>query len=278
MGGFFLTLTFSPLFMVRREYSLSEIQSSQSACADYLSEIPTNITVRDAISKAHNLCPELAKFVKENSVKFNGLSSRDKGSMGKIVEFFLFGQLPDSLPVPDLAWDADIKATHFKTNKQGHYNAKERLTITNCGDRNDYSTFNDIVNSPDVRSCKYYPKIRRGVLFVFEFRGGKYNDFEENMSKKMLCCFVYDLEDMPQAVTEQIDTDFNHIKGTIRNGKITQSGQIFLHTAPHGSGHGSGTRAFAFTNKFVTKLVSVYTEKPISQKGRSWFIDEKYFS
>jgi len=264
--------------MIDGPYRLSEIQSNQSVCSEYLSQIPTNISVSEAISAAHHLCPELARFTEDNLVKFSGLSSRDKGSMGKIVEFFLFGQLPDSLPVPDLSWGADIKATHFKTNKQGHYNAKERLTITNCGDRNDYSTFNALVTASDVRSCKYYPKIRRGVLFVFEFRGGKYNDFQENMSKKMLCSFVYDLENMPQEVTAQIDTDFNHIKGTIREGKITQSGQIFLHTAPHGAGHGSGHRALAFTNKFVTKIVSIYTGKPITVKGRSWFIDKKYFS
>ena len=169
---------------------------------------------------------------------------------------------------------ADIKATHFRTNKQGHYGAKERLTITNCGDRNDYSTFHPIISSEDVRSYKDYSKIRRGVLFVIEHRKGIYNDFEENMSKKILCSFVYDLEDMNQEISSQIDRDFEHIKGTILAGKITQAGQIFLHTAPHGAGHGSGTRAFAFTNKFVTKLVSIYTGKPITVKGRSWFIEK----
>ena len=60
------------------------------------------------------------------------------------------------------------------------------------------------------------------------------DDFEENMSKKILCSFVYDLEDMNQEISSQIDRDFEHIKGTILAGKITQAGQIFLHTAPHG--------------------------------------------
>ena len=259
-------------------FRLDEIQSNQSKCAEYLSNIPTNVSVRDAISEANSLCPELAIFTRENLDKFSGLRARDKGSMGKIAEFFLFGQLPNSFPVPDLAWGADIKATHFKTNKQGHYNAKERLTITNCGDRNDYSTFQPIISSKDVRSYKDYLKIRRGVLFVFEHRKGKYNDFQENMSKKLLCCFAYDLEDMDQETSSQIDADFEHIKGTILGGRITQAGQIFLHTAPHGAGHGSGTRAFAFTNKFVTKLVSIYTGKPITVKGRSWFIEKWHFN
>ncbi len=259
-------------------FSLSEIQSSQSRCAEFLSLIPNNVSVSEAITAAHNLCPELAFFTKENLGKFSGLSARDKGSMGKIAEFFFFGQLPNSLPVPDLSWGADIKATHFKTNKQGHYNAKERLTITNCGDRNDYSTFHPIISSTDLKSYKDYPKIRRGVLFVFEHRRGKYNDFQENMNKSLLSCFAYDLEEMEIGISNQIDADFEHIKGTIRDGRITQAGQIFLHTAPHGAGHGSGTRAFAFTNKFVTKLVSIYTGKPVTVKGRSWYIDKIHFN
>lgn len=263
---------------MNKKYRLQDIQSNQAICGEYLSRIPTNVSVKDAISTANSLCPELAIFTSKNQHKFSGLRARDRGSMGKIVEFYFFGQLPNSNPGPDLAWGADIKATHFKTNKQGHYGAKERLTITNCGDRNDYSTFHPIISSEDVRSYKDYSKIRRGVLFVIEHRKGIYNDFEENMSKKILCSFVYDLEDMNQEISSQIDRDFEHIKGTILAGKITQAGQIFLHTAPHGAGHGSGTRAFAFTNKFVTKLVSIYTGKPITVKGRSWFIEKWHFN
>jgi hypothetical protein len=258
-------------------YRLADIQGNQSVCAEYLYRIPNNVSVREAITAAHRLCPELARYNEKNLTKFSGLRSRDKGSMGKIAEFFFFGQLPDSLPAPDLSWGADIKATHFKTNKQGHYNAKERLTITNCGDRNDYTTFDALMSAPDVRSCKYYLKLRRGVLFVFEHRGGKYNDLNENMSKRLLCCLAYDLEGMPDEITTQIDADFEHIQSTIRAGAITQAGQIYLHTAPHGAGHGSGHRALAFTNKFVTKIVSFYTGKPITVKGRSWFIDKKHF-
>lgn len=258
-------------------FNLRDIQSNEAVCRKYLSLIPTGRPFIDAIRIAHDLCPELRTFSYRNQDKFNGLGARDKGSMGKMVEFYLFGQMPDTDPSPDLSWGADIKGTHFKTNKQGHYNAKERLTITNCGDRNDYSTFEALMSAPDVRSCKYYPKIRRGVICVFEHRGGKYNDLDENLTKTLLCCFAYDLEEMPEEITTQIDADFKHIQSTIRAGAITQAGQIFLHTAPHGSGHGSGTRALAFNNKFVTKLVSIYAGKPITVKGRSWFIEKRHF-
>ena len=258
-------------------FQLYQIQNNESVCSDYLKQLPIGLSFRDTVGVAFKICPELQDFCNSNYKIFNGLGSRDKGSVGKMVEFFIFGQLPDTDPNPDLSWGADIKATHFKTNKQGHYNAKERLTITNCGDRNDYSTFHPIISATDVSSYKDYPKIRRGVLFVFEHRKGKYNDLEENMNKKLLCCFVYDLKQLSKEVSNQIDDDFEHIKGTIRAGRITQAGQIYLHTAPHGAGHGSGTRAFAFTNKFVTKLVSIYSGKPITTKGRSWFIEKHHF-
>jgi hypothetical protein len=261
---------------VPRTFKLKNIQSDEAICKDYIDLIPTGLPFIDAIRVAHDLCPELRTFCYGNQDKFNGLGARDKGSMGKMVEFYLFGQMPDTDPNPDLSWGADIKGTHFKILKRG-YNAKERLTITNCGDRNDYSTFEALVSTPDVRSCKYYPKIRRAVLCVFEHRGGKYDGLDENLSKKLLCCFAYDLEEMPEEITAQIDADFNHIQSTIRAGAITQAGQVFLHTAPHGSGHGSGTRALGFKNKFVTKLVSIYSGKPITVKGSSWFIEKRHF-
>jgi len=264
--------------MVSSEFfQLYHIQNNESICRDYLKQLPIGLSFIDTVEVAFRLCPELREFCNSNLTIFNGLGSRDKGSVGKMVEFFIFGQLPDTDPNPDLSWGADIKATHFKTNKQGHYNAKERLTLTNCGDRNDYSTFHPIISATDVNSYKDYPKIRRSVLFVFEHRKGIYNALQENMNKKLLCCFAYDLEELDEEISNQIDTDFEHIKETIRAGAITQKGQIFLHTAPHGSGHGSGTRAFAFKDKFVTKLVSIYTGKPITVKGRSWFIEKHHF-
>jgi len=258
-------------------FALKNIQTNEEICKNYLQALPTNKSFKEVIECAHQLCSELKNYCEENEATFNGIGDKDKGTVGKLVEFYIFGQLPDTNPNPDLTWGADIKATHFKTVSDIGFNAKERVTITNCGDKNDYSTFDDILNAPTLQSCKYYSKIRRGILFVFEHKKGKYNDFNINLSKKLLCSFVYDLEEMPEEVTAQLNTDFDHIKSTIRAKAITQAGQIYIHTAPHGAGHGSGTRAFAFNNKFVTKMVSIITKRPITVKGPSWFIEKKYF-
>ena len=259
-----------------RQFSLSQIQSDESACREYLRLIPTGVSFELAISAAFTLCPELEEFCRINQQKFNGLGSRDKGNMGKMVEFFIFGQLPDTDPNPDLSWGADIKATHFKTIWGNGMAAKERLTITNVGNTDDYSTFDPLMDTDSLQSSKYYPKLRRGVLFVFEFTSGIYNTIEDNMQKTLLCFFAYDLDEMPTGITSQLDADFEDIQDRVATRRVSQRGQIYLHIHPHGS-KGDKTRALGFKNKFVTKLVSIMTGYPITVKGNSWFIKKRYF-
>jgi len=262
--------------MTPRIFKLKDIQSDEAICKEYIDLIPTGASFQDVIRDAHRMCPELREFCEINQNKFNGLGARDKGSMGKMVEFYIFGQTPDTDPKPDLLWGADIKGTHFKTNKQGNYNAKERLTITDVGTTNNYSTFDSLMQAESLRQSKYYRKVGKGVLFVFEHTGGKYNGLEQNLSKTLLCAFSYDLEELPRSVRDQIDADFDNIQYRVANRTVSQRGQSYLHIHPHGN-KGSKTRALGFKNKFVTKLVSIYTGKPITVKGRSWFIEKRHF-
>ena len=73
-----------------------------------------------------------------------------------------------------------------------------------------------------------------------------------------------------------MNADFANIQHRINTHTVSQRGQKYLHIHPHGS-KGSKTRAFGFTNKFVTKLVSIQTEKPLTTKGNSFYIDKKHF-
>ncbi len=193
-----------------------------------------------------------------------------------MAEFYIFGQLPNSDPTPDLNWGADIKATHFKITRDG-YNAKERLTITNCGDTSDYSTFEKLMDTDSLHENHYYSKLRKGILLVFEHQGGTYNTVEENLQKKLLSMFTYDLDDMPDDVTAQFNEDFADIQEKVKTRTVSQKGQKFIHIAPHGS-KGSSTRALCFKNKFVTKLLTIRTGIPLTIKGASWFIEKKHFS
>ena len=257
-------------------FSLNSIQTTKAGCVAYLSKLPWGSSLRDVITSAHSLCPQLAAYVTANESVFNSRSSRDKGSVGKMVELYIFGQLPNSDPTPDLAWGADIKATHFKTTKGG-YNAKERVTITNCGSTGKPETLAPIANAQSLETCGKWAKIQKGVLFVFEHTTGKYLDIESNLSKRLLCAFPYDITELPENHRAQIATDFSDIQQKIRDGEVSQRGQKYLHIHPHGSKN-STTRAFGFTNKFVTELVSIKTGKPLTRKGRSLYIETHHFN
>ena len=258
-------------------FTLNGIQKVEAVSKQFIASLPSNSTLAEVITTAHNLCPELKTYVQANEPTFRSRKSRDKGSVGKIVEFYLFGQLPNCDPNPDLAWGADIKATHFKANKQGHYNAKERVTITNCGSTGKPETLLPVANAESLATCKYYPKIQKGVMFVFEHTGGKYQDIEANLAKRMLCVFPYDVAALDATITAQLNADFSDIQSKIRAGEVSQKGQKFLHIHPHGSKN-STTRAFGFTNRFVTQLASIQTGRPLTTKGRSVFIESQHFN
>jgi hypothetical protein len=67
-------------------------------------------------------------------------------------------------------------------------------------------------------------------------------------------------------------SDFDKIKKCIVEKNVTQSGQKYLHIHKHGCKDGV-TRAFGFTNKFLTKIVSLFLDVPIITKGRSEYIE-----
>lgn len=257
-------------------YTLDDIQTNQTKCKSYLSMLPRNQPFNNVIEEAHTICPELRLFCDTNMSRFNGLKAKDKGTIGKMVEFFIFGQLPDTDSRPDLGW-ADVKTTHFKSVWNSGYAAKERLTITNCGTTKDYSSFSEIISSPKLSDSKYYEKMRCGILFVFEYTEGKYNDLETNLGKRLLASFVYDLDQLNNKDRNQLNQDFYDIQSKIQTRNVTQKGQEFLHIHPHGSKN-SKTRALGFKNKFVTILVAHFLGLPLSKKGTSIFVSNDYFA
>ena len=264
-------------------FSLDEIQTDQAKCTQYLLQLSRNKPLKTVIQEAHTICPDLREFCAVNEHKFANLGRRDKGSMGKMSEFYLFGQLPNSDPNPDLAWGGDIKATHFKkisvskkTGLPSGRNAKERLTITNCGRTDDYSTFAQLMATKSLRTNHYYKKLRSGVLLVFQHESGKYDSVEENLEKRLLFCFTYDLNEMSDEVWNQLELDFEDIRRKVEERAVSQKGQKFVHIAPHDSGGKNVNRALCFTPKFLTKLVADFNKLPL-QTGRSWFIEEIHF-
>ena len=99
---------------------------------------------------------------------FTAKKRQDKGMLGKLVEKLFFGIDANPVNAPDLILhEIDIKTTHFKQLKNGGINAKERVTLTNCGSTADYNTFSDIEKNPNFEKTKAFKKIQKGLLFVF---------------------------------------------------------------------------------------------------------------
>jgi hypothetical protein len=262
--------------------TLSEIRDDKSYIhmlnTFILRGIKTNgfVTVSSLIDTVHSACPQLKKYCEENADKFNVTSVKDKGLIGKIVEFYLFGNLPNSYSCPDTPY-GDIKTTHFKSCKVSNtaYNAKERLTLTNFGDPNKEQNIALISDKHSIQETKFYEKMRTGIILVLKHDNEVYDSIDSIYNKKILSVVRYDLDEIFEKygdVKDVFQSDFDKIRKCIVEKQVTQSGQQYLHIHKHGCKNGL-TRAFGFTNRFLTKLVSLYVGIPITTKGKSEYIE-----
>lgn len=221
-------------------------------------------SLRTLITRQHELNPSIAEFCKDNEFL---LKPRDKGNVGKRIEFHIFGRLPNNDSSPDLG-DKDIKTTHIKKLKNSKWNAKERLTLTNCGTTTNYESLSHFTANDTLEKSKLFPKIRKGVLFVLE-----HNKTVEDIYDEIVHSIVeYDITELPEDIKDTINTDYAKIRKCVDEKAVSQKGQVFLHIHPHGS-KGSKTRALGFTNKFVTFLICHYTARTLNKSGNSWSFD-----
>lgn len=243
----------------------NDITTNSTILGSFIKELNKSLpcTLAQLITKAHELSPDLKSFCSENNINTMG---RDKGHIGKKVEFNIFGQLPNSDANPDTVL-GDIKATHIKPCNSG-FNAKERLTLTNCGSTANYDTFQHIIDATTLDQSPRYKKIQTGILCVLEH----IKDLTNDLDTVVRFLFRYDIDELPTEIRSVLDVDYQKIRTCVLNKAVSQSGQTYLHIHPHGAGHGSGTRAFGFTNKFVTMLISYYCKATLVQKGHSLYL------
>jgi len=244
----------------------SEILNNTTVMRSYINALHKSLPCKlgQLITKAHELSPEIKTFCNSNSL--NSRMSKDKGLTGKKVEFYIFGRQPNNDAHADTAL-GDIKATHIKSCKEG-FNAKERLTLTNCGTTADYDSFQHILDATTLNLSSRYEKIQTGILCVLEHDKERVND----MDTVVRFLFRYDIQELPTEIRSVLDEDYEKIRECVKNKAVSQKGQTYLHIHPHGAGHGSGTRAFGFTNKFVTTLISHYTGRPLVKTGASLYL------
>lgn len=254
-----------------------------SALNAFLSNSPN---VRDVINFARTQADGLPSD-SQIDMQFSSYSNRDKGNLGKLIEYAMFAQVPNSDAAPDLpGLNMDIKVTKLKTLKNKNFNAKERLTITNVGNPTRDNFGKNILENTDLTKTQYYSKIRKGLLIVVD-NGSmtKYKTFDDVMNMRVMYFLNYDIEELPDEFSSQITKDYNSIRTCIESGNITQKGQKTIHIHPHGS-KGSKTRAIGFTNKFVTTMLGYYMasdkkipiENIIVKKGNSVSIKPSAFN
>ena len=241
-------------------YNIHEVCSCENILNEYINDLNNyikngSVTIKDTINYAKSICgylPSYEDITLLNTDKFNN----DKGIIGKILEYALFAQKPNSDSSPDLKnLNTDIKSCAFKSIKNGK-NAKERLTLTNCGNTNNYETFENIIENENFADSKCYLKCKKFILFIRDYEKKKFESFDELLNQKMCIIINFNIDNLPIEMKNIINDDYKSIRYRILNNDVSQAGQKYLHIHPHGAGHGSGNRALGYTSKFITEIVA----------------------
>ena len=259
--------------------SLVSIKSDPLYLARYLGELykSRGKTLGDLIDNAQSIVPELSKYPIS---KYFEEKSLNKGLLGQIIEYVLFGQERNSSSEADLLkLGRDIKVTQFKIIKKGGYNADNRVTLTNIGNKDNPKSYKPIIDNESFKDLEKYKKMQKGILFVLEKKNLEV--FDDLLNMKFLGVVLYDLEDERLGeYTNRIQLDYDDIKSKVikcSSGKPGQSGQKYIHICPHGS-QKTKSCAFAFSQKFVTILFAIFSgnKNYLVESGRSLYINNSF--
>jgi hypothetical protein len=254
-------------------YLLSDVKNEASVLDNYVSDLNSlcPAPLYQITDYAKKICDGLNVTNAENeNIVFK---HNDKGMVGKYVESEIFGIIPNRYSLPDLPNGYDIKTTHAKT-KYNLYSAKERLTITNCGNKNNYSSFQSITNSINIKDCRHYTKIQKGVLFVFLHESKPDLRCAPTIwmrNKTLLSILTYDLDRLDKEEMNILESDYSIIRDCIKYGNISQRNQQYLHIHKHGTKKNPNTCALGFTSKFLNKIIGVFGGKKMVARGKSYY-------
>jgi hypothetical protein len=255
--------------------------------ATYIRELNHNagMSIKDFINAANEqrlkkYCENLKTMAQVYEV-FGSNPTCDKGLCGKILEFALFGNMPNSDSDPDLGDNGDIKTNKWeKLKKSGGYRATERIKIGSAGNTDNWSSFDPILNSSNITQLNKWRKMSCGIIPLIERGKNSCGTLECILNLRILYVAIYDLG--KSNYVDALNEDLENIKGKLRNRNASQKGQKYLHLHTQGAGKGKNAgRALGYTPKFVTTLVaeSIARDKKISidsvliAKGRSLYIN-----
>lgn len=274
--------------------TVSDMDTNHTICSDDLDMFILELnnilgqgkfTIRELIQEAGQR--ELKKYWKnlksidDVNAFFGTNKTHDKGLCGKILEYALFGNIPNSDPNPDLDNNGDIKTNKWgKLKKSGGYRSTERIKIGSAGNTDNWSSFDHILNSTNITELKKYDKMSCGVIPLIERVKNSCSTLEGALNLRILYVAKYDLG--KSNYIGALNEDLENIKEKLRNKEASQKGQKYLHIHTQGAGRGkNASRALGYTPKFVTILVaeSIARDKKISidsvliANGRSLYIN-----
>ena len=259
-------------------FTLTNILNDKTILRGYIQALNVNKgkLLREWLIYARSICDGLPSEENISTMFVREKSTKDKGLVGKIIEFGFFGQKPNNNSSPDIsALNCDIKSCAFKLVKKLGKNAKERQTMTNCGNTKNYDSFKHIVDHEQFEHCPYYAKSRQFLLCIRNDDKKKMKTVEELMNQSMLLIVLVQLETLPLEMKTMIDEDYASIRQCILEKRVSQRGQKYLHIHTHGAGHGSGNRAFGFTSAFITRVVALQLAELHQKKIEDILIEGK---
>jgi|LakMenEpi03Aug12_release.lakeMendotaPanAssembly.Ray.scaffolds.fasta_scaffold432120_2 hypothetical protein len=259
-------------------FTLFAVLNNKTTLCEYIKALNMNKgkPLRDWLNYARSICDGLPSEEYLLSILVREKSTKDKGLVGKIIEYGFFGQKPNCDSAPDIgALNCDIKSCAFKSVKKLGKNAKERQTITNCGNTKNYDSFKNIVDHEVFSNCSYYAKSSQFLLCIRNDDKKKMKTVEEIMNQPMLLIVFVELETLPLEMKTMIDADYANIRQCVIEKRVSQRGQKYLHIHTHGAGHGSGNRAFGFTSAFITRVVALQLAELHQKKMEDILIEGK---
>uniref|UniRef100_A0A6C0B9C1 Uncharacterized protein n=1 Tax=viral metagenome TaxID=1070528 RepID=A0A6C0B9C1_9ZZZZ len=268
-------------------FTLLTILKNKNSLCDYIKALNANKgkSLREWLNYARSICDGLPSEENMLAQLVSEKSAKDKGLVGKIIEYGFFGQKPNSDSSPDIiALKCDIKSCAFKLFKKIGKNAKERQTLTNVGNTKNYDSFQNILDHEHFETCSYYAKSSQFLICIRDDDKKKMKTVEELMNQPMLLIVFVELETLPLEMRTIINSDYENIRQCVLEKRVSQKGQKYLHIHTHGAGHGSGNRAFGFTSSFITRVVALQLaelhqkklEDILIESGKSISIKHEY--
>jgi hypothetical protein len=182
---------------------------------------------------------ELEKLRSKIKVKEDGSYQGDKGIIGQIVEMIHFGLKRNSRKGPDIPEAGiELKTTGVEKNKDGGWEAKERLTLTQIN-------YDELIKLPATADASLILKgLRNSLIIVYFYNDGppfKYSSkemitIESMMSSKFTGAFLWNAN---QEILSEANRDLKLIKAMCESGyahMISERYSEFMGCAPRGLG------------------------------------------